>query len=296
MGIRINLPHALWYFIIASIAVYVLLKGKRPLPTTRKQTDSSAEILLTTRPSKAQQEPDRFAVISATIPMPGDYNYYAFLIPLTALAWERIGFRTIVFLMEPKELWLDIPAMNHMLSFLKERDAVTVFLDGSKNSKWMLSQTSRLFAASLCPFLNDDDYLLTADADQWPLSQSPFLLPEERKLLLLDCYHGDDFEWRNGTYRMLNMMNNGASVATWRDILTTDSNATLPRTAAELVEYFRQDFGDIAASKIRRGHNTGGYTSEAMDEETGQPYSSLETKKFEEGPNRQEEMEGGYTH
>jgi hypothetical protein len=53
---------------------------------------------------------------------------FQFLLPLTALSWQRAGFRSIVAIVGKKETWLSDSLLNLVLTSLAELEAVVVFL------------------------------------------------------------------------------------------------------------------------------------------------------------------------
>lgn len=66
--------------------------------------------------------------------------------------------------------------LAHVLGALDRLDNVTVlYLDAPVVHRVMLSQTVRLFVAHLAGTpANGRDYLITSDADLWPLMRSHF--------------------------------------------------------------------------------------------------------------------------
>jgi len=64
----------------------------------------------------------------------------------------------------------------------------------------------------------DDVYLITSDADLWPISSSIYDLPAGVDVLALNAFCCGTFRHRSETYRMMPMANIGARVATWRNL------------------------------------------------------------------------------
>jgi len=89
-------------------------------------------------------------------------------------------------------------------------------------------KVSRIFAANL--LLNsaiasgsklsrdamDNLYLVTSDADLWPISSSVYDLPDGVDVLSLNSYCCGSFKHGTQTYHMLPMANIGARLATWQ--------------------------------------------------------------------------------
>ena len=64
----------------------------------------------------------------------------------------------------------------------------------------------------------DNIYLLTTDADVWPISRNIYDLPANVDVLSVNAFCCGMFKHRRKTYRMLPMSNIGARIGTWRDI------------------------------------------------------------------------------
>ncbi len=77
---------------------------------------------------------------------------YAFALPLDALAWERVGFRTAVTIVGARCQWENDPALKVILNYLEDRNAVIIFLESKKEYRSMLGQTSRIFLANFEEF------------------------------------------------------------------------------------------------------------------------------------------------
>lgn len=77
---------------------------------------------------------------------------YVFHLPLTALAWERIGFKSAVIVVGDRCQWENNPVLNFILKKLEERKAVVIFLAAHADNRNMLSQTARLFTANMDEF------------------------------------------------------------------------------------------------------------------------------------------------
>ena len=92
-----------------------------------------------------------YAVFCSNTPNGESYrsNDYAFFLPLTALAWERLGFRSIVIIAGYRCEWDNDPALSLILSYLEARKATVIFIPSPVENRAMLSQTARIFAHNL---------------------------------------------------------------------------------------------------------------------------------------------------
>lgn len=77
---------------------------------------------------------------------------YAFYLPLTALAWERIGFKSLVVIIGSRIEWEREPALNYVLSSLEGRKAEIFFVDAIQEERVMLSQVARVFVTNFHDF------------------------------------------------------------------------------------------------------------------------------------------------
>ena len=94
----------------------------------------------------------------------------------------------------------------------------------------LIYKVSRVFAANLLlkaakasesKWTHEDMdkmYLVTSDADLWPISRSAYDLPNGVDLLLTDAYSCRKFKRGNEYYQMITMSNIGARFSTWRNI------------------------------------------------------------------------------
>ena len=96
---------------------------------------------------------------------------YAHQLPLAALTWHKIGFKSIGILVGSRCEWGNEPALRHIFKHLEMKDYVTVmFVPAPLEKRSLLSQTALVFAANLPDFPGKDtDYFITSDADLWPL-------------------------------------------------------------------------------------------------------------------------------
>ena len=81
------------------------------------------------------------------------------------------------------------------------------------------SQVSRIFVANMLRAradLIDDSYLLTTDADIWPIYGAIYRLPPGHDVVALNSDCCGAFSHRGVEYRMLPMANVGMRVRTWR--------------------------------------------------------------------------------
>ena len=93
----------------------------------------------------------------------------------------------------------------------------------------MMSQTGRLFSAALVQDVDDswlDTYLITADADIWPIADDFLDLPAGKDILHSNTSLIE--KWgKSIPYATLSYV--GMKVRTWMDVMTRFGNLTMPR-------------------------------------------------------------------
>lgn len=185
----------------------------------------------------------RFAVFSCATPDENTHRSYdyAFYLPLTALAWHRIGFESIVLIVgDPKE-WLDRPVLSWIIESLKQLNATVLYLKSEKENREMLSQTARLFVVHMKGFPGgDDDYVITSDADLWPLHREHFIPRIHHSLILLHSKCCGVFGYRGSTFRMLPMSHIGTSATYWRQII--QFTVSITEDDSELILVYLSNF------------------------------------------------------
>ena len=84
----------------------------------------------------------KYAVFSAAFGTKNALNY-AFDLPLTVLAWKRIGYESIVLLVGSIQQWESNEVFNQVLSYLRQKASIVIFLEAEPQNAVMLSQVSR---------------------------------------------------------------------------------------------------------------------------------------------------------
>jgi hypothetical protein len=164
---------------------------------------------------------------------------YAFLAPLTALMWRAIvGYQPIILCVGTPEQWNDReanPAGHVALKAMQEVGAQVHHipaLEGHRDST--VAQVSRLFASALP--LPESTYLITGDADMFPMSKEFFTAVDRSKpmhVLFANAYMKDIGGGKlvpEGKYPICYL---GATVGTWRRVMQ------IPKAGGGLVNELR---------------------------------------------------------
>lgn len=189
-----------------------------------------------------------FAVFSCSTPHKSSYRGYdyAFYLPSTVLAWQRIGYESIILIIGERKGWKLDPMLSVTLRALDGMSdiATVIFLPTNDTSNLgTLSQISRLFIANMKDFPGSSaDFVLTTDADLWPLRKAHFYPPRDHCSFLL-LHTESNFDFNHVIYKMLPMSNIGANTSLWQQIINTNSSI-IANDSASILNYFQQGFGN----------------------------------------------------
>lgn len=127
-------------------------------------------------------------------------SIYCYYLPYVALAWRRLGFEPVVFLVGSEKKFNQMPLMNLLKHDLKIRYH---FVNIDSTRSIATSQIIRLFGGFLSyeNRTNKDLFLLTADVDLVPISRWPFEVHSNRSNYILAvnayCCPNDKFNHQN---------------------------------------------------------------------------------------------------
>ena len=184
---------------------------------------------------------------------------YAFDLPLTVLAWHRLGYDCIVMIINDPWACKKDSKIHVLMETLLDMDGmVLLVLKGIPQYRSVTtSQVSRLFAATLVqdsgdPVVWNDTYIITSDADLWPLHYGFFDLPPRK-----DVLYGDLGTTRGVTSMPLSYI--GMKVNTWNEVMSVGGKQHLPRDPGEVITYLQASFGKGCCTNTR--HAGPGWTS-----------------------------------
>lgn len=206
----------------------------------------------------------KFAVFSTTTSNRAALEY-AFYLPLTVLAWQRIGFRSIVIIVGDIDQWFSDELLHHVLQSALTLDAFIIMLETKMERSVMVSQVSRLFASSILQKLFPtwpESYLLTTDSDLWPLDPNQYLLPQNKSILSVNNECCGEFKHRERTYTMRPIGFIGMNSSMWMQVMTR--NSLSPSSSEDIVTYMLREFGSVATSDITKGDNVGWYLDQRL--------------------------------
>ena len=127
-------------------------------------------------------------------------SIYCYYLPYMALAWRRLGFEPLVFLVGSEEAFRRLPLFNLLKDELKIQ---YYFVATDKARSIATSQLVRLFGGFLSfkPSAGKDFFIVTADVDLLPITRHRFEISrnESNVILLVNafCCPGDRFSYGN---------------------------------------------------------------------------------------------------
>jgi len=86
----------------------------------------------------------KYAVFSTTSARDMESLGFIFLLPLTVLAWKRIGFDSVVIIVGSVNVWNSDPLLHAVLNSVRQLDATVIFLDVHPTNSVMVSQVRNI--------------------------------------------------------------------------------------------------------------------------------------------------------
>jgi hypothetical protein len=188
---------------------------------------------------------------------------YAFDLPLSALAWNRVGFDSLIVIIGDPEPCKNESKFQYVLDTLKTMDHVVILVlaDVRHEHSVVMSLMCRLFITYLVQDGGDsatwnDTYLVIADADIWPTTRGFLDLPTGKAII-----HGTIgpkvVNEIHSTHAPTSYV--GMKAKTWQDAITQFGKLHGPRTTAEIMTYARSVFGENCCDNYKHIHGGPGW-------------------------------------
>ena len=205
---------------------------------------------------------------------------YLFYPPLSALAWKRIGYGTIVIIADTLDSWMAKPLHRHVMRYLCNIQAVVVFFPVPQEKAVMISQMSRMFAHVMMKNLlrlqgappEYDPYIVTADSDLWPFKRDMFpsdtgtyqdVMPD-----IISLNHGCCawFVHRSIRQKMYPMTYVRMRLSTWTRFLKIHADITdmTALTLDDILNVLRVEFGSLVDDPVIKGQNDGWFMDQHL--------------------------------
>ncbi|KAK2151895.1 hypothetical protein LSH36_347g03009 [Paralvinella palmiformis] len=200
----------------------------------------------------------KYAIYGSTLfDQPRSENY-CFLLPLSAMAWNRIGYDSLIYIIGDHERCDNTSRIRFIVDALMAEDYVVLLvIEGIRqNNSVTLGQVLRLFGASFVQKVDDpktwqDTYIITADADIWPVNETFFDLPPGKDILHGDISGNPEPDVNTPTNAPLSFV--GMRVKTWIEVMSYFGLFAMPRTSKQLILYFDSVFGKSSCEGVLHG-------------------------------------------
>ena len=144
---------------------------------------------------------------------------------MTTLAWKRMGFDALnVITVDTSKIDDNaLRLLRYIDKTIRHFGGTPLYFDVPTHMKTRLGQVLRLVVGDLG--LDDDDFVMTGDADYWPLMRSRLEILPDKDVLILNAYccgqfRRKCFECMDGfLYREYSMANIGMRAKEWRTIM-----------------------------------------------------------------------------
>lgn len=162
----------------------------------------------------------RFAVFSTSIH--SKFRSYIFYTPITAAAWQRLGYEVIVifvgdFTHNSSQYFQ--AQLNLTEAFLERLNVHIIYFQCDKSYSIKISQLVRIFTGYLSDTIVDDwDYILTTDSDIIPIREDDYQLKENTTGFIYNAFCCGSFQRRNKSYRMYPMSHICLPKKIWREL------------------------------------------------------------------------------
>ena len=209
----------------------------------------------------------KYAVFTASLYDGQRSVNYFFDLPLTVLAWHRLGYDCIVMIINDPWTCKKDSKIHVLMETLLDMDGVVLLiLKGMPQTHSVTtSQLSRLFVSTLLqdggdPVAWNDTYIVTADADTWPLGHGFFDLPSGKEVLhgnwnngaankyFKQIFHGELAAHGPAIHMALSYI--GMKVKTWIEVMSMGGDLHLPRSPGEVITYVQDVFGKGCCNNV----------------------------------------------
>lgn len=204
---------------------------------------NSIEILTNEDNNLEQEYARKYAVISTTIDLGRDF--YLFYLPISALAWRRIGYEPIVILItdeieENTSRLLENKLVRKTIDYLNVFNIKIYYLPTKTNYENYVGMLARIFVGALpSELVEDKDFIITTDTDLLPVDLGYYNLPNTNSIKILNAFCCGSFEHENVNYQMYPMGHVGMRKKQWRELMNlTENNKLNGETILKKIEEF----------------------------------------------------------
>jgi hypothetical protein len=170
------------------------------------QYDLNYDILLNKTPKK-------YAILSANL----QEDYYLFNLPMVALAWRRIDYEPIAFI-----VYSNISKLNNLsnktIEYLNKFKVKTVLIKSPDNYETTVGMLSRLYGG-LLKSISDDDFLITSDSDLYPINNVYYNIKITNSIKTWNAFCCGQFMFNQTEYTMYPLSHIGMRKFQWKEVM-----------------------------------------------------------------------------
>lgn len=157
---------------------------------------------------------------------------YSFLLPITAKAWQNLGFKPLLMLLGSEYEWESkCPKVLQELKAIGDK-LITFIPCLNGYSMWTTANIVRLFPG--CMKLPNDDYAIVGDADLWVLKPEYITNRDETKDVHL--WYANAFEHQQRQFKQYPMCHVGMNIGTWRKLFRVSDSKSIVDSAQETLD------------------------------------------------------------
>ena len=205
--------------------------------------------------------PDKYVIFSAAIPNELSskmkrkrLHHFLFFLPLTSLAWRRLNYTPIIVITGTRRYWDNNTLLRIVRRECEKVGATIVFLETQTDFEITMSQVARIYSSAFPFFQNKTAYILTSDADIWPIHRYLFEPPCGRqcktKVVAYNnacCgYLGNNKDMAHYPISYIGMTKN-----TWKDVMEL-RNVTI-NSAEDIIKHLEKNNYNLKGEDGRRG-------------------------------------------
>lgn len=157
----------------------------------------------------------KHVVISSYVDIKNDF--YTFFLPITSMAWLKIGYQPIVILVSSDYSKLS-QLGSKSVEYLKKLGVKLIQIESVPGYEKMTCMISRLFIGYI-DLLEDDDFVLTSDSDLIPIQKEFYSINKTDSIVILNANCCGSFEFNRKVYKMFPMSYIGMKKSKWRDLM-----------------------------------------------------------------------------
>ncbi|KAK2151896.1 hypothetical protein LSH36_347g03015 [Paralvinella palmiformis] len=184
------------------------------------------------------------------------------------MAWNRIGFDSLVYVVGRYERCDKSSRIRSIMDTLMAQEYVVLLvIEGFRaNNSVTVGQVLRLFGYSFVQRVENlsawqDTYIITADADIWPVNETFFDLPPGKEILHGDISDSPEPDVNNPTNAPLSFV--GMRVKTWIEVMSYFGLYAIPTTSKQLLWYFATAYNQASVENVQHG-GYGWFMDQAM--------------------------------